>query len=307
MTGNSEITLASDLQHTFVCCLSSLNLARWDEWKDTDVVETSIEFLNGVLDEFINRASHIEGFENAVRSAVKGRAIGLGVLGWHTLLQEKMLPFASFQSMSLNNEIFSTIKERAVKKSQELAAEYGSPEWCKGTGMYNTHLLAVAPTRSNSVISGGVSAGIEPIVRNVYADVTAKGLFFEKNPTLVKLLESKGKNTPEVWKVISQAKGSVQGLKFLSENEKNVFKTAYEIDQEAIVRQAAQRQKYICQSQSLNLFFPKETPAKYFNYIHILAWKLGVKTLYYCKSTSGISLDTVSRELKIEDCESCSG
>lgn len=306
----SEIVLHTDPKHSFVCCLSSLNLVRYHEWKNwkgsksgKSLVELSVLFLNAVLDEFIERAKYFPYFENTIRSAEKGRAIGIGVLGWHTLLQEKGIAFESFQAMSLNNEIFSLIDIEAKRCSKELATVNGEPEWCKGTGMYNTHLTAIAPTRSNSIISGDVSPGIEPIIANAYTDNTAKGVFLRRNPTLEKLLISKKKNTEKVWKDISNKSGSVQHLDFLSDAEKNVFKTAYELNQNVLVQQAAQRQKYICQSQSLNLFFPFDVSPKYFNDVHLSAWELGIKTLYYCRSTSSIKVDHSTDE----DCASCQG
>lgn len=307
----SEITLHTDPLHSFICCLSSLNLAKYDEWKDwvcpitnLTLVELATLFLNGVLDDFIERAQYLPYFENTVRSAIKGRAIGIGVLGWHTYLQENMIAFESFRAMMLNNEIFSLIKEQSVKASKDLAKKRGEPMWCKGTGLYNSHLLAVAPTRSNSIISGDVSAGIEPIIANAYTDNTAKGTFLRRNKNLAKVLDKYNMNTDEIWKDISRKNGSVQHLDNLLEEEKNVFKTAYEIDQKAIIQQAAQRQKHICQSQSLNLFFPFDVNPKYFNDVHLLAWELGVKTLYYCRSTSGIKADAIDRG---DECLSCEG
>lgn len=309
MTGNSEITLHTDPLHSFVCCLSSLNLAEYDNWKDwkgeksgMSLPELSTYFLNGVLDEFIDKAQYLPYMENAVRSAVKGRALGLGVMGWHTYLLDKNIPFESFQAMQLNNEVFSFIHSEATKASKDLALERYEPEWCEGTGMYNSHLIAIAPTKSNSIICGDVSAGIEPITANAYTDVTGKGSFMRKSKHLVKLLQEKGEDTPKVWKSISNNKGSVQHLEFLTDEEKEVFKTAYEINQKALVQQASQRQKYVCQSQSLNLFFPFDVDPKYFNDVHILAWELGVKTLYYCKSTKGI--EVIHRD---DDCKSCEG
>jgi ribonucleoside-diphosphate reductase alpha chain len=309
MTGNSEILLYTDPEHSFVCCLSSLNLTNYDQWKNwkapntgLTLPELAVYFLNGVLDEFIDKAKYIPYLENAIRSAVKGRAIGIGVLGWHTLLQEKMIPFESFEAMKLNNEIFKTIDELSLKATKQLALERGEPEWCKGHGIYNSHRIGIAPTRSNSIISGDVSAGIEVMIANAYTDNTAKGTFIRRNKTLQKLLEKYNKNTDEIWKSISNNNGSVQNLDFLTEKEKEVFKTAYEIDQKAIIQQAAQRQKYVCQSQSLNLFFPFDVNPKYFNDIHILAWELGVKTLYYCRSTSNIKV-----EHKEDNCKSCEG
>ncbi len=308
----TEITLHSDEEHTFVCCLSSLNLARWDEWKDTDLVETAIYFLDGIMEEFISKASNIVGFEKAVRFAKKSRALGLGVLGWHTLLQSKMIPFESFEAMKLNNEIFRTIDERSLIASKRLGSEQGIPEWCIDTR--NSHRLSVAPTYSNALISGGLSQGIEPIVANVFAMKTAKGTFITKNRNLERLLEAKGKNTQEVWDQINNRMGSVAGLDFLSEEERSVFLTARELDQMSIIRQAAQRQKYIDQSQSVNLFFAApdglgETDRKklgeYVHNVHWQAWELGLKTLYYCRPSAVLSGDKVYREEG--DCRSCEG
>lgn len=307
----SEITLYTDSLHSFVCCLSSLNVTRYDEFKDwvsprtgLTLPEIATYFLNGVLDEFINKARYIPYLERAVRSAEKGRAIGIGVLGWHTYLQNNMIAFESFKAMQINNEIFKFIKNESTKATKQLAKDRGEPEWCKGTGSYNTHLLAVAPTRSNSIISGDVSAGIEPIIANAYTDNTAKGTFIRRNKNLQKLLKQYKMDNDDVWKDISRKNGSVQHLDFLSEDEKNVFKTAYEIDQNTIIQQASQRQKYICQAQSLNLFFPFDVKPSYFNDVHIKAWELGLKTLYYCRSTSGIKADNIDRG---EECGSCEG
>jgi ribonucleoside-diphosphate reductase alpha chain len=298
----SEITLHTDEDHSFICCLSSLNAAKWDEWKDTNLVKLTTRFLNGVLNEFINKAKYLPGFKRVIASATKGRAIGIGVLGWHTLLQEKLLPFDSFQTMMLNAQIFKKIHEDSISASKELASLYGEPEWCEGTGMYNTHLVAIAPTRSNSIISGDVSAGIEPIIANAYTDKTAKGVFIRKNKALSVVLAKYGKDTDEVWKEILINNGSVQNLKFLSAEEKDVFKTAYEINQKVLIRQAGQRQPFVDQAQSLNLFFPADADPKWFHEVHMEAWKAGVKTLYYCRSSSVIKGDIASRG---DDCKSC--
>lgn len=305
----SEITLHTDDQHSFICCLSSLNLLRYPEWKDAKIKQMSlpflsIMFLNGVLNEFIDKAKDIWGMDKVVRSAVKGRAVGLGVLGWHSLLQSMELPFDNYQTMMLNAEIFRFIKEESVKSSKELAYIFGEPQWCIGTGMYNTHLLAVAPTRSNSTISGDISPGIEPIIANAYVNKSAKGSFVLRNPMLTAVLEKHGQNNEKVWKQIARDYGSVQGLDFLTQDEKKVYLTAYEIDQMALVRQAAQRQNWICQSQSLNLFFPATVKPSIFNDVHIEAWKLGVKTLYYCRSQAGIRADVASRDDGCASCES---
>lgn len=305
----SEILLYTDPLHSFVCCLVSTNLVHYNDFKNWKSSRTGLNFFdlvvmftNAVLDEFIEKGRYLPYLENAVRSAIKGRAIGIGVLGWHTLLQNQMIAFESFPAMQLNNEIFSTIQTKCIEASQKLAGKKGEPEWCKGTGLYNTHLLAVAPTRSNSIISGDVSAGIEPIIANAYTDNTSKGTFLRRNKNLIRLLDTKGNNTEEVWKDISNKNGSVQHLSFLTNDEKNVFKTAYEINQKSIIQQAAQRQKYICQSQSLNLFFPFDVKPSHFNEVHILAWELGIKTLYYCRSTSGLKIDHTNSE-----CLSCEG
>jgi ribonucleoside-diphosphate reductase alpha chain len=305
----SEITLYTDDDHSFICCLASSNLARFPEWENAKImglslIEIMTMFLNAVLDEFIDKASKKDGLEKVVRHAIKGRAIGIGVLGWHTLLQSQDLPFESFQSMTLNNRIFKLINEEATSMTKELARTFGEPEWCKGTGVYNSHLIAVAPTRSNSIISGDVSAGIEPIIANAYVDKTAKGTFIRKNPFLINLLDKYNKNTDKIWKDIARQNGSVQHLDFLTDEEKRVFLTAYEINQMALIQQAAQRQKYICQSQSLNLFFPVDVKPSYFNKVHIQAWQMGLKTLYYCRSKAGIQADMANRE---DECLSCEG
>lgn len=292
----TEITLATDEMHSFVCCLSSVNLFRYDEWKDKGLIRIAVRFLNGIMNEFIRRASKMIGFEKAVRFAEKSRAIGVGALGWHSLLQSKMLPFDSFGAMMLNAEIFKLIGEESDKASRELAEKFGEPEWCKGTGRYNTHTVAVAPTRSNSIIAGDVSYGIEPFVANAFSDQTAQGIFIRRNAQLEHVLETLGHNTPEVWKSIVNNEGSVQHLDFLTETEKAVFLTAYEINQMAIIKQAAQRQKFIDQAQSVNLFFYPTVDPKYFSDVHIEAWKLGVKTLYYVRSDSVMKADTASRE-----------
>jgi ribonucleoside-diphosphate reductase alpha chain len=301
----NEIFLYTDEDHTFVCCLSSLNLARWEEWKDSDVVEKSIYFLDAVMEEYIEKASQIEGFESAVRFAKKSRALGLGALGWHTLLQQKMISFDSFDAMMLNGLIFRTIREKADAATLKLGAEYGEPEWCKGSGRRNTHTMAVAPTVSNSLISGGISQGIEPIVSNVYAQKSAKGTFIRKSTTLKSHLELLGRDTLEVWASIDAQGGSVQHLDFLSPEAKEVFMTAYELNQFAIINQAAQRQRWIDQGQSVNLFFPKNSDPKYINDVHVEAWRKDMKGLYYCRSESVLKGDNVFRQK--DECKACEG
>jgi ribonucleoside-diphosphate reductase alpha chain len=302
----TEIFLHTDEEHSFVCCLSSMNLVRWDEWKDTDAVETSIRFLDAVLEEYITRGKDYKGLEHSIRSAIKGRALGLGVLGYHSLLQAKGFAFDSFDSMMINNQIFKTIREKAETATKQLAVELGEPEWCKGHGRRNTHLIALAPTASNSTISGGHSPGIEPIPANMYSQKSAKGTFIRKNPQLVKLLQEKNKDLPEVWKSINENAGSVQQLKFLSDDEKAVFLTAREINQFALIKQGEQRQKYIDQGQSLNLFFASNASAQYLHDVHLMAWKGGMlKSLYYLRSEGVLKGDLASRSK--EECLACQG
>ena len=303
----SEIALHTDEEHSFVCCLSSLNITRYEEWKDTDLVETAIYFLDGVLEEFLVKTNGKDSMIRAHRSAKKGRALGLGVLGWHSFLQAKGLPFNSIASTSWTNRIFSQIKTQAEAASRKLAEEYGEPIWCKGTGMRNTHLIAIAPTVSNSTISGGVSAGIEPIPANVYTFNSSKGTFIRKNPVLEKYLEDKGHNTEEVWQQILKDRGSIANLPedIMPFDDKEVFLTFAEINQLALVEQASVRQKYVDQAQSLNLAFDPGDSPKFINLVHQTAWKLGLKTLYYLRTDSVINGDIGSRTS--EDCLSCDG
>ena len=302
----SEITLFTDEEHSFICCLSSLNLAKWEEFRDTDCIKTAIWFLDGVMQEFIDKSNGKESLKRTHKHAKKGRALGLGVMGWHTFLQQKNLPFNSVASTVHTRNIFNKIRGEAESASMDLAAEYGEPLWCRGTGMRNTHLLAVAPTVSNSVICGGISAGIEPLPANVYTFNGAKGTFIRKNKSLETLLESKGENKEKWWKQMLQEGGSVLGLpdSILSSEEKDVFLTFSETNQLELVKQAAERQKYIDQTQSLNLSFDPNDSPKWINQVHMEAWKLGVKTLYYLRTDSVIKGDLGSRQA---DCLSCDG
>ena len=311
----SEITLHTDESHSFVCCLSSLNIAKYDEWKHTNVIYDSIWFLDGVLEEFIQRSKGKVGFHNSVRSAEKGRALGLGVLGWHTYLQEKGLPFEGLLSQYETRKIFSQIKIESERASMALAEEFGEPLWCVGTGMRNTHLRAIAPTVSNSKLSGNVSPGIEPWAANVFTEQSAKGTFIRKNPTLVKLLRKHKINTETVWTKILKDGGSVQGLKQLKDIMTgpydnipvyDVFKTFKEINQLELVNQAGIRQQYIDQSVSLNLAFPSEATPKWINKVHFEAWKKGIKTLYYTRTESVLRGD-IAKAAMDEDCLSCDG
>ncbi len=308
----TEIALYTDELHSFICCLSSLNLARWDEWKDfkfengMTLPELSCWFLEGVLQEFIDRAKNIKFMENTVRSATKGRAIGVGVLGWYTFLQQKGLPFVGIQASSYTRMMFEFIEQEVLKASRDQAVLYGEPEWCKGTGLRHTHHLAPAPTVSNAHISGGVSPSIEPIPANVYNLKTAKGVFIKRNKILEELLTKKGYNIDSVWDQILKDQGSVVNVPdyILTDEEKEVFLTFKEINQLEIVRQNGIRQKYVDQAISLNLTFdPNDTP-KWISQVHKEAHKQGIKTLYYLRTESVLRGDNLQR---LADCVSCEG
>ena len=303
----SEITLHTDEEHSFICCLSSVNLTKWHEWKNSDLIETAIYFLDGVLEEFLAKTSGRDSLIRSHRSAKKGRAIGLGVLGWHTFLQNERIPFNSIAATSFTHQIFSDIRQKAENASRKLADEYGEPLWCKGTGMRNSHLLAIAPTVSNSTISGGVSAGIEPVPANIYTFNSAKGTFIRKNPALESYLEEKGANTEEVWDQIMRDRGSITNLPedVMPAEDKEIFYTFAEINQLVLVEQAGTRQQYIDQTQSLNLAFDPTDSPKFINEVHQAAWRFGVKTLYYLRTDSVINGDIGSRTS--EDCLSCDG
>jgi ribonucleoside-diphosphate reductase alpha chain len=310
----SEITLHTDENHSFVCCLSSLNLSKYAEWKDTNLIYDATWFLDGVLEEFIQKAKGKIGFENSVRSAEKGRALGLGVLGWHTYLQEKGLPFEGLLSQYETRRIFSQIKLETERASMALAETFGEPLWCVGTGMRNTHLRAVAPTVSNSKLSGNVSPGIEPWAANVFTEQSLKGTFIRKNPSLERLLKYHDLNTDKVWNKILEDGGSVQGIKELDSillgkhkiPAKEVFKTFKEINQLEVINQAGIRQQYIDQSVSLNLAFPSTVDPKFINKVHLDAWKKGIKTLYYVRTESVLRGD-IAASATDENCVSCDG
>ena len=289
----TEIMLPSNDKWSFVCVLSSLNVLHYDKWKDTDAVETMVYFLDAIITEFLEKLESYRDsadrddkqtflfMERAYNFAKDNRALGLGVLGWHSLLQSKMLSFNSQEAFNLNSEIFKLIKERSYKASEELADKFGEPEILKGYGRRNATLNAIAPTTSSAFILGQVSQGIEPIWSNIYVKDIAKIKTTIKNPFLVELLEQKDKNNTEVWRSIRDRDGSVQHLDFLTENEKNVFKTYSEIDQMDIVYQASNRQSFIDQGQSVNIIVHPEMPVKEINKIYVMAWKLGLKSLYY--------------------------
>lgn len=303
----SEIMLPTDENHTLVCCLSSLNLSKYDEWKNTDTVFWSIVLLDAVIQEFIDKGENIPGIEDAVRFAVKSRALGLGALGWHTYLQQNNIPFISIAANSLTKVIFSDIKEQAEKASEFLASKFGEPLWCKGTGKRNLTLMAIAPNRSSSKLAGDVSQGIEPIAANSYFDDDAKGMHIRRNKILEKLLESKGLNTNRIWDQINEDRGSVANINELTLDEKEVFKTFKEINQLELVKQAAIRQQFIDQGQSLNLAFYQNAPAKFINLVHLTAHELGLKSLYYLRSESVLRADSKGVRDLYSECLMCEG
>ena len=310
----TEIMLPSDHNWSFVCVLSSINLLHYDKWKNTDAIETMIYFLDTLVTEFIEKLDRYKNspnrddqqtflfMERAYNFAKENRALGMGVLGWHSLLQSKMHGFDSQEAYDLNSEIFRTIKQKSYKASEYLATKFGEPKLLKGYGRRNTTLNAIAPTTSSAFILGQVSQGIEPIWSNIYVKDIAKIKVTVKNPFLTELLKEKGMDTPEVWKSIRDRDGSVQHLEFLSENEKEVFKTYSEIDQLAIIYQAANRQNHLDQGQSLNIIIHPDTSTKEINKIHITAWKLGLKSLYYQHS-----MNAAQKFKQKKDCESCEG
>ena len=297
----SEIMLPSTADESFICCLSSMNLELYDEWNDTNAVKLAIYFLDAVLSEFIEKTEGNYYLSAARNFAIRHRALGLGVLGYHSYLQRNMIPFESMEAKMFNAKVFKQIQEQSLAASKELANIYGEPELLKGYGVRNATTMAIAPTTSSSAILGQTSPGIEPFASNYYKAGLAKGNFIRKNKYLAKLLEEKGLDTEDVWRDIMLNHGSVQHMHQLTQEEKDVFKTFKEISPLEIVTQAAQRQQYIDQAQSLNLNIPSSMPIKDVNKVIIDAWKMGVKTLYYQRSQS------VSKELVINfmNCSSC--
>ena len=297
----SEIMLPSTADESFICCLSSMNLELYDEWKDTNAVKLAIYFLDAVLSEFIEKTEGNYYLSAARNFAIRHRALGLGVLGYHSYLQRNMIPFESMEAKMFNAKVFKQIQEQSLAASKELANIYGEPELLKGYGVRNATTMAIAPTTSSSAILGQTSPGIEPFASNYYKAGLAKGNFIRKNKYLAKLLEEKGLDTEDVWRDIMLNHGSIQHMHQLTQEEKDVFKTFKEISPLEIVTQAAQRQQYIDQAQSLNLNIPSSMPIKDVNKVIIDAWKMGVKTLYYQRSQS------VSKELVINfmNCSSC--
>ena len=282
----SEIFLSSSADESFVCDLSSINLDKWGELRDTDAIKVLIYFLDAVMSEFIAKTEGVKYMEAPHKFAVNQRALGLGVLGWHSYLQQNNIPFESMEAKMENSAIFSKIKEQCDEASRELANLLGEPPLLEGYGIRNTTTVAVAPTTSSSFILGQVSPSIEPLNSNYFVKDLAKGKFTYKNPYLQELLKSKGKDDKETWKSILLKAGSVQHLDFLSQHEKDVYKTFGEISQKEIVIQAAQRQKYIDQGQSLNLMIAPSVKAKDVNELMIFAWEQGIKSLYYQRSAN---------------------
>jgi ribonucleoside-diphosphate reductase alpha chain len=299
----SEINLHSSMEESFVCNLSSLNLLHYEEWKDTDAVETLTYFLDAVMTEFIDKCGALQYMEAPRKFAQNQRALGIGTLGWHSLLQSKMIGFESMDAKWLNVEIHKLIQEKTQKATQQLAEVYGEPPLLKGYNKRNVTTMAIAPTTSSSFILGQVSPSIEPLNSNYFVKDLAKGKFTYKNPYLEELLKQKEQNTPEIWKSILVKGGSVLHLEFLSDEEKSVFKTFGEISQKEVIIQAAQRQKYIDQSQSLNIMVHPKSSPKDVSQLMIFAWEQGVKTLYYQRGTN--PAQELSRNLL--DCASCEG
>lgn len=305
----TEIVLPTDETRTAVCCLGNLNLEKYDMWKEhiAEITELCVRALDNNLETFIEMADPVE-FKKAINSVKHERSIGLGAMGYHGYLMSHMVPFESLQARLINKEIFSNIQKHAYAASEKLAQERGLP--LDGGTRRNSYILSVQPTASTAFICGGTTPSIEPIAGNAYLQKTLSGSFLVKNGYLEKLLDTKGLNTDDVWKSVIAAKGSVQHLDVLSEEEKKVFRTAYEMNMREVVQQAADRQPYICQAQSLNLFFQSPISGKYLNEAHLLAWKTGVKTLYYLRSSSpiqaeNISIATTKRDVANEECAVC--
>lgn len=296
----TEITLFSDEEHTFTCVLSSMNLVRYDEWKDTDAVFVATVFLDCVAQDFIKQGRGIQGLEKAVRFTEKSRALGLGALGFHTYLQNNNIAFESLEAHFKNIEIFKKIEEESLKASQWMAKEWGEPEWCRGFGVRNTHRTAIAPNTSSAIICGSVSQGIEPVYKNAFTQGGSAGEMSRINPSLIPVMKAKGVYNDKTIDDIIDNKGSVQHVEWLTDHEKLVFKTAFEVDPRAILRLASTRQKYICQAQSLNLFFSANEDEEFISEIHKEALKdPNIISLYYLRSEAGVK---PSRE-----CIACEG
>lgn len=295
----NEITLFSDKDHTFTCVLSSMNTAKYAEWKDTDAVYWATIFLDCVAEEFILKASSIKGLEKAVRFTTKGRALGLGQCGFHTLLQERLIAFESFEAHMLSQDIAKTIFDNSLKASQDMAVQLGEPEWCKGYGVRNTHRIAIAPTKSTALLMGGVSEGINPDPAMSFTQTTAAGEVDRLNPALLQLMKTKGVYSAKNVKEIADANGSVQNVSWLTEDEKLVFKTAFEINQKSVLRLASARKRYVDQWQSLNLFFAADEEPAWIAEVHAEAFHdPNILGLYYIYTQAGVQASK-------GECEAC--
>jgi ribonucleoside-diphosphate reductase alpha chain len=310
----NEIHLVTSADRTAVCCLSSVNLAFYDEWKDTTMVADLIRFLDNVLQYFIDHCP--PELSRAKYSAQRERSLGLGAMGFHSYLQRHNIAWESALAKSANLRMSRDIQTKAIEESRRLADERGEPEDMKGTGRRNAHLLAIAPNANSSIIAG-CSASIEPIKSNAYTHRTRVGTHLVKNEYLQKVLQGVGKDTEEVWQSIILKEGSVQHLEFLDDWQKDVFKTAFEIDQHWVIEHAATRQQYICQGQSVNVFFPAGADKSYVNSVHLKAWKDKLKGLYYLRTSSGATAEKVSEKVQRvalsdvintnEECIACQG
>ena len=299
----TEIMLPASDEESFVCCLSSMNLLYFDEWKHTDAPELLTQFLDAVMSEFIEKSAEIPFLDRAHRFAKRHRALGLGVLGWHSYLQANRIAFDSFAAMQKNNEIFQLLQEKTLTASKALAAKFGEPELLQGYGRRNTTLMSIAPTKSSSFILGSVSPSVEPFKSNYHVKDLAKIKTTYKNPFLVELLKEKGIDNEKTWESILLNDGSVQHLAALNDEEKEIYKTFAEISQLAIIQQAAQRQKYIDQGQSINVMIHPETPTRDINQLYLTAAELGLKSIYYQHSMS--AAQRFNRNLL--NCSSCEG
>ena len=297
----TEITLHSDADHTFTCVLSSMNLSRYDEWRDTDAVEYATVFLDCVAEEFIQRGREIRGLEKAVRFTERGRALGLGTMGFHTYLQSKGIALDSLEAAGINSQIFKDIRSKADVATKKMAQDLGEPDWCRGFGVRNTHVMAVAPNLSSALVCGGVSQGVEPVYENVYEQATPAGTINRVNPALLKLMRERDVYNDKTLNSILADNGSVYRQDWLSEDEKGVFKTFFEWDQHVLIRLAAQRQRHIDQAQSLNLAFAADADEEYISSVHQEAFTNPfIKSLYYIRSKAGVRGST-------GECEVCSG
>ena len=312
----SEIFLTTETERTAVCCLSSVNLGRYHEWSHKGVVADLVRFLDNVLQFFIDNAP--DALEKARYSAMRERSIGIGAMGFHSLLQYRGIPFESENARTLNIDIFRKLKSEALGATRILAAERDEAPDMEGSGRRNAHLFAIAPNANSSTITGA-SPSVEPFKANAFVHRTRAGSHLVKNPYLERVLEEYGKNTEKVWSDIITNRGSVQHLAFLSDAERNVFKTAIEIDQKWVVTHAADRQLYICQGQSINLFFPPGASRKYIHNTHMLAWVAGLKSLYYLRTESSSRAENITEKIErdrleefndimeSEECTACQG